>query len=64
MSGQTIGKAYVQIMPSVKGLAGNLKNAMNGDAVSAGESAGSGFGSSMVGAVKSGIAAGGIGGGV
>lgn len=61
MSGQTIGKAYVQIMPSVKGLAGNLKNAMNSDAVSAGESAGSGFGSSMVGAIKGVIAAAGIG---
>ena len=61
MAGQNIGKAYVQIMPSVKGLGSNLKAAMSGDAVSAGDSAGESLGNSMVGKIKGIIVAAGIG---
>lgn len=55
-----VGTAYVQIIPSAKGFSGKLKNAFNGvqnDAHSAGEGAGLKIGS----AIKTAIAAAGIG---
>ncbi|MCH3961126.1 MAG: hypothetical protein LKE48_03205 [Solobacterium sp.] len=42
-SGTTLGKAYVQIMPSTEGMKANLTQLMSGDAESAGQSAGNSF---------------------
>jgi phage-related protein len=44
-TGTTIGKAYVQIMPSTEGMKANLTQAMGGEAESAGASAGNSFAS-------------------
>lgn len=40
----TIGKAYVQILPSTEGIKGRLQNALSGPAEEAGQSAGSSMG--------------------
>ena len=52
-----VGTAYLQIMPSTKGFAGSLSSAIDGEATSAGKSAGL----NIVGALKGVIAAAGIG---
>lgn len=52
-----LGKAYVQIVPSAKGISGSISKELGGEAVSAGQSAGS----SIAGAIKGVIAAAGIG---
>lgn len=52
-----LGKAYVQIVPSAKGISGSISKELGGEAVSAGQSAGS----SIAGAIKGAIAAAGIG---
>ncbi len=52
-----LGKAYVQIIPSAKGIAGSISSELNGEAASAGQSAGA----SLVGKLKGVIAAAGIG---
>lgn len=52
-----LGKAYVQIVPSAKGISGSISKELSGEAVSAGQSAGS----SIAGAIKGAIAAAGIG---
>lgn len=52
-----LGKAYVQIIPSAKGIGSSISSALNGEASSAGKSAGF----NLVGALKGVIAAAGIG---
>ena len=52
-----LAKAYVQIIPSAKGMGGEISNALNGEASSAGKSAGFNIAS----AIKSAIVAAGIG---
>lgn len=55
--GTELAKAYVQIVPSAKGIKGKISESINPEAGPAGKS----FGSSMVGAVKNVIAIAGIG---
>ena len=52
-----LGKAYVQIIPSAKGIGGSISSAIKGEATSAGQSAGL----NIAGAIKGAIAAAGIG---
>ncbi len=52
-----IAKAYVQVIPSAKGISGKLTNVFKGE----GDSAGNSFGSSLIGKVKTMIATAGIG---
>jgi phage-related protein len=52
-----LGKAYVQVIPSAKGIKGQLSNIFGSE----GNSAGTSFGSSLIGKVKGLIAAAGIG---
>lgn len=52
-----LGKAYVQIVPSAKGIGGAIQSELGGSATSAGKSAGL----NIVGAIKGAIAAAGIG---
>ena len=52
-----LGKAYVQIIPSAKGISGSISKELGGEATSAGKSAGLG----IAGAIKGVIAAAGIG---
>lgn len=52
-----LGKAYVQIIPSARGISGSISEALGGEATSAGKSAGL----NIVGAIKGVIAAAGIG---
>lgn len=52
-----LGKAYVQIVPSAKGISGSISSAIGGEATSAGQSAGF----NIAGAIKTAIAAAGIG---
>ncbi|MDS5399499.1 PblA [Streptococcus pneumoniae] len=56
-----LGKAYVQIIPSAKGISGMIQKEMGGEIASAGVSAGESLGSKMMGAVSGVIAAAGIG---
>ena len=56
-----LGKAYVQIIPSAKGISGMIQKEMGGEVASAGVSAGESLGSKMMGAVSGVIAAVGIG---
>lgn len=56
-----LGKAYVQIIPSAKGISGMIQKEMGGEVASAGVSAGESLGSKMMGAVSGVIAAAGIG---
>ena len=57
MAGTNLGSAYVTIMPSAKGISGSISSILNGEASSAGNSAGL----KIVGAVKKVIIAAGIG---
>lgn len=52
-----LGKAYVQIVPSAKGISGSISKELGGESVSAGKSAGL----NIAGAIKGAIAAAGIG---
>lgn len=52
-----LGKAYVQIIPSAKGISGSISSALGGEATSAGKSAGL----NIAGAIRGAIAAAGIG---
>lgn len=52
-----LGKAYVQIVPSARGISGSIQNAMGGEVDSAGKS----LGSKLVGNLKKAIVAAGIG---
>jgi len=56
-----LGQAYVQIMPSAKGISGSIQKQIGPEAESAGKSAGSTFGSRMVTVVKGIIATAAIG---
>lgn len=56
-----LGKAYVQIVPSAKGISGSISSALGGEASQAGVSAGNSLGTSLVGALKGIIVAAGIG---
>ena len=56
-----LGQAYVQIMPSAKGISGMIQNQIEPESKSAGASAGISLGKSMITAVTGAIAAAGIG---
>lgn len=56
-----LGKAYVQIIPSARGITGMIQKEMSGEIASAGVSSGKSLGSSLIGALKGAIAAAGIG---
>lgn len=56
-----LAKAYVQIVPSARGIKGSITNALSGEADAAGSSAGQSFGSKMMGTIKNVIVAAGIG---
>lgn len=47
-----LGKAYVQIVPSAKGISGAIQGQLNPEASAAGESAGKGLGGKLVSVVK------------
>ena len=57
MSTATLGKAFVQIVPSARGISGSISNVLNGEAGTAGTSAGS----TIAGKIKGAIAAAAIG---
>lgn len=57
MAGTELGKAYVQIVPSAKGLSGSIEKVLSGESDSAGKKAGLG----IAGGIKKMIVAGGIG---
>ncbi|MCR8969270.1 hypothetical protein [Facklamia sp. 7083-14-GEN3] len=56
-----LGKAYVQIMPSAKGIKSLIEKEMGGETLAAGKTAGIGFGKSLVKAAAGIVAAAGIG---
>lgn len=56
-----LASAYVQIIPSAKGMKGAITQQLGGEATSAGTAAGASFGSNLVGKLKTVIAAAGIG---
>lgn len=56
-----LGQAYVQIMPSARGISGKIKAAISPEVESAGQSAGSTLGERMVSLAKKAIAVAGIG---
>ena len=60
-TGSELGKAYVQIIPSAKGISGSISSALGGEASSAGKTAGASLGSSLVSALGGVIAAAGLG---
>lgn len=55
-----LAKAYVQIVPSAKGVKGKLEQAIGGDVASAGSEAGASFGKNLVGTLTKVVAAAGI----
>lgn len=57
MAGTDLGTAYVQIVPSAKGIGGSMRKILNGESTAAGKSAGA----NICGGIKSAIAAAGIG---
>lgn len=54
-----LGKAYVQIVPSAKGIKGMIEQSMGGEVKSSGKSLGSSLGSSLMGSLKTVAVAGG-----
>ena len=56
-----LAKAYVQIIPSAKGISGSIENVLSGESSKAGEKAGESIASKLGGALKKGIIALGIG---
>ena len=60
-SGTNLGKAYVQIMPSAKGISGSISKLLGGEAKSAGASAGFGFAGKLVSVASKVMVAAGIG---
>lgn len=52
-----LAKAYVQIIPSAEGISGSLSKVLDGEATTAGKSAGGKFSSAMGGILKTGAAA-------
>ena len=61
MPGTNLGQAYVQIMPSAKGIGSNLSKTLSGEMNGVGDSIGSGLGKSIGGTLIKGLAALGIG---
>lgn len=57
----TVAQAYVQIIPSTKGLSGSITKALGGESKSAGEQSGASLGASLVGKLKGVIGAAAIG---
>lgn len=57
----TLGKYYVQIVPSADGISGAISNVLGGEAESAGKEAGENLGSKLMATAKNVIAAAGIG---
>lgn len=60
-SGTNLGKAYVQIMPSARGISGSISKLLGGEAKSAGASAGFGFAGKLVSVASKVMVAAGIG---
>lgn len=60
-AGTELAKAYVQIVPSAKGIKGSISNVLGGEASSAGNQAGATIGNSLASTMKKVIAAAGIG---
>ncbi|HEM5936399.1 TPA: phage tail protein [Streptococcus suis] len=56
-----LGSAYVQIVPSAKGISGSISKLLGGEVDSAGRTAGSSLGASLVSALSGALAAAGIG---
>lgn len=56
--GSTLGKAYVQIIPSAKGISGAIQGLISNDCIGAGEKGGAGFASKFA-SVAKGVLAGG-----
>ena len=56
-----VGKAYVQIVPSARGIKGSITNALKGESVSAGQASGVTVGNGLVSSLTKTIAAAGIG---
>ena len=57
----TLGKAYVQIVPSAEGISGSITNLLGGESEKAGKASGNSFAKNMISVVKTAIAAAGIG---
>lgn len=60
-SGTNLGKAYVQIMPSARGISGSISKLLGGEVKSAGASAGFGFAGKLVSVASKVMVAAGIG---
>lgn len=58
--GSTLGKAYVQIVPSAKGISGAIQGLINNDCIGAGKKGGAGFASKFVSIAKGALAGGAI----
>ena len=58
--GIELGKAYVQIVPSAQGITGSISSVLNGEAASAGDSAGQTVGENLAGSMKKALAASGV----
>lgn len=56
-----LGQAYVQIVPSAKGISGGISKALDGEAASAGKSSGEALGGNLVSTIKKVVVAAGIG---
>ena len=61
MADTSIGKAYVQIVPTAKGISKDIEGLLDGDVKKNGKNAGITFGSEMIGAIKKAAAVVGIG---
>ena len=59
--GNELAKAYVQIIPSARGIKGKITEELGGEASTAGKSAGESFGSNMISVLKKALIAAGIG---
>ncbi len=57
----TLGKAYVQIVPSADGISGSITNLLGGESEKAGKVSGNSFAKNMISVVKAAIATAGIG---
>jgi len=61
MADTSIGKAYVQIVPTAKGITNDMEDLLGSGAEKSGKSAGNSFGSSMMSTLKKVVVAAGIG---
>lgn len=60
-SGANLGKAYVQIVPTTKGIKSNIENELSGSMKSAGDNSGKIFGGNLVSTITKALAVAGIG---